>query len=169
VSTLTPEQTQAIIQRLAGQTNIPSGLGDEREACSVAAINLALTGQMTDSVPPCMSEVIGKWIIATQDAMPATLRNSPEWRALLPQAAGTGRDPAAERRRLDVILTHMWEVALPLVQPTADKCGFGSEWQAMCRLCTPAAAWAAAEQAAVAAEAWSKLDPVGMLRKLVTV
>jgi hypothetical protein len=74
---------------------LPSGLGTEESACSIAAINLALTGELTDDIPDCMSEVIGRWIIPTQDAMPAELRNSPRWKSLLPLAAGTGQGDGA--------------------------------------------------------------------------
>jgi hypothetical protein len=73
--------------------------------------------------------------------MPDELRNSTEWKTLLPLAAGTGRD--LERERLDIILDHMWGQALPLFQPLATKYGFGTEWQAMCKERTAAAARAA--------------------------
>ena len=131
-STLTSTQVQAITSRLAAQSNIPAWLGNEHEACSVGAINLALTGQLTGEVPECMSHIIGWWIIRTQDRMPADMRNSTEWRALLPLAAGTGRDPALEKRRSALIVQHMWEVVLPLVQPRADAQGYGVAWREMC-------------------------------------
>ncbi len=141
------------IQKIADTVNrmhLPVGLGDEENACSIAAINLALTGELTDDIPQCMSEVIGRWIITTQDAMPDTMRNSAEWKALLPYAAGTGR--ALEKGRLALILDHMWGVTLPILQPLADAKGFGAEWKTMTTERTEAAAKAAAE-AAGAAEA----------------
>lgn len=177
MSTLTEAQAQAIAARLASQPCIPVGLGDEHAACSIAAINLALTGQLTDNIPPCMSKVIGRWIIRTQDRMPAGMRNSTEWRALLPLAAGTGRDMALEKRRSALVVQHMWEVALPLVQPRADARGYGVEWREMCeqrtaesarRACKAAAAATAAATAAdIAADAWQKLDPIGLLQQLI--
>jgi len=144
MSTITLEQQQAIAAKLASM-HLPSGLGDEESACSIAAINLALTGELTDDIPPCMSEVIGKWIIRIQDAMPADMRNSERWKQLLPRAAGTGR--AKEKERLAIILDWMWESVLPTLQPLADKHGFGREWQTM----TTERTKAAAEAAAVAA------------------
>lgn len=177
MSTLTEAQTQAIVDRLAAQPNIPVGLGDEHAACSIAAINLALTGQLTDEIPPCMSLVIGRWIIRTQDRMPAGMRNSACWRALLPLAAGTGRDLALETRRSALIVQHMWEVALPMVQARADARGYGAEWKAMCmertvesarkaRKAAAAHAYAAYDAAATYA-AWKTLDPIGLLQRLV--
>lgn len=186
MTTLTPDQEQAIHDKLASIKHIPVGLGTEHEACSIAAINLALSGRLTDDIPPCMSEIIGRWIIHIQDAMPDSMRNSPEWRALLPLAAGTGREHEAER--LDVIMDWMWATVLPTLQLIADKEGFGPQWAAMCKERTAKAAWAA-EAAAWAAEAaaetaawaagaaawaapraaWAQFNPIGLLQKLIEV
>ena len=83
--------------------DIPAGMGTRRAACSVAAINLALTGELTDQVPRCMSTVIGHWIISTQDNLSDEVRNSAEWRDLLPLAAGTGRDELREMERARIL------------------------------------------------------------------
>ena len=131
MTTLTPEQTQSIADKLAGMT-LPSGIGDEHNACSIAAINLALTGKLSDDIPHCMSEVIGKWIIEVQDSAPEDMRNSKRWKSLLPLAAGTGRD--LEEARFKLLLDWMWEEVLPTLQPLADESGFGKEWQNMIML-----------------------------------
>jgi len=149
MSTITTEQQQAITNLLATMT-LPAGLGTKKNACSIAAINLALSGQLTDDIPACMSPVIGRWVIGVQDAMPADMRNSAEWKRLLPLAAGTGR--YHEEARLQLVLQWMWEVALPIIQPMADERGFGAEWRTMLRERTPSAA-AAAYAADVAANA----------------
>ena len=148
MSTITLEQQTAIAEKLATM-NLPSGLGDEESACSIAAINLALSGRLTDDIPDCMSKVIGKWIIGVQDSMPDDMRNSGRWKSLLPRAAGTGR--AKEKERLAIILDWMWESVLPTLQPLADKHGFGREWQTMTTERTEAAARAAAYAEAYAA------------------
>jgi hypothetical protein len=139
------------IAEVVNRMHLPIGLGDKENACSIAAINLALTGELTDKIPDCMSGVIGRWIISTQDAMPDAMRNSPEWKRLLPLAAGTGREH--EKERIDLLLNHMWTVALPLIQPVADAHGFGDEWRAMLAEKSKSAAMAAAAEAAEAAEA----------------
>ena len=95
---ITQEQKDAIAAKVNGMT-LPSGVGTKESACSIAAINLALTGRLTDRIPDCMSEVVGKWIIVVQDAMPDKMRNSPAWKSLLPLAAGTGREREPERER----------------------------------------------------------------------
>jgi hypothetical protein len=190
MSTITIEQQTAIAAKLASM-HLPSGLGTEESACSIAAINLALTGRLTDDIPDCMSKVIGRWIISVQDAMPADMRNSGRWKSLLPAAAGTGRDK--EQERLAIILDWMWGTVLPTLQPLADERGFGREWQAMTTERTGAAAhaaraaalavvWAAAREAALAdtayaaewaaraaaaARAWQAFDPCGLLEKLI--
>jgi len=178
MTTITAEQQQAITNLLATMT-LPAGLGTAENACSIAAINLALSGQLTDDIPACMSLVIGRWVIRVQDAMPADLRNSAEWKRLLPLAAGTGRDH--EEARLQLVSQWMWEVALPLIQPMADEQGFGAQWRTMLRERTPsatdaaastayayAAAAAAANAARAADEVWRQLDPCGLLQRLIT-
>lgn len=147
--TITKEQQAAIAAKLEGMI-LPAGLGDEDNACSIAAINLALTGQLTDKIPDCMSPVIGQWIISVQDAMPAELRNSPRWKELLPLAAGTGR--AHEQERLTVIMDWMWVTVLPSLQPLADKNDFGTEWR---RMTTERSSEMAMEAAFAAGAAWA--------------
>lgn len=188
MTTITNQQQQAITNLLATMT-LPAGLGTKKNACSIAAINLALSGQLTDIIPACMSPVIGRWIIGVQDAMSGDMRNSAEWKRLLPLAAGTGLDH--EEARLQLVLQWLWEVALPLVLPIADERGFGAEWRTMLRDRTPSAAADAADAAtaattaraaantayaAVAAayaaraadEVWRQLDPCGLLQRLIT-
>lgn len=151
MTTITTEQQQAIT-KLLDQMTLPAGLGTEESACSIAAINLALSGQLTDAIPLCMSAVIGKWIIGVQDEMPAEMRNSAEWKRLLPLAAGTGRQH--ERKRMEIIMNWMWSTVLPTLQPIADRDGFENQWRMMLQQrTTEAAAVAAAMAAAYAADA----------------
>jgi hypothetical protein len=186
MSTITLKQQQAIAEKLATMT-LPSGLGTEESACSIAAINLALSGKLTDAIPPCMSQVIGKWIIQMQDAMPDDMRNSDRWKQLLPLAAGTGRNK--EKERLAAILDWMWGTVLPTLQPLADARGFGAEWKRMntertreaaeraayaadaaeraARAAAARAAAYAAAYAAYAADTWQTVDPCGLLERLI--
>lgn len=142
MSTLSSDQQKAIADLLA-RTSLCVGLGSGEKngkitACSLAAINLALTGKLTDRIPDCMSLVIGRWIVRIQDRMPNEIRNSPEWRQLLPLAAGTGRDHEGKRR--DLILSWMWdrlgdEAVLKAVSASAR-----TAWDAMTAERTSAAA-----------------------------
>jgi hypothetical protein len=150
MSTITQEQQEAIKQFVFTH-HLPSGLGNKEEACSIAAINLALSGELTDMIPNCMSPVIGRWIIGVQDSMPDAMRNSDEWRGLLPLAAGTGREH--EARRSEILLNWMWDVVLPELQPIADRGGYGIKWKAMTTEKTAAAARYAADAAAADADA----------------
>ncbi len=181
MSTITQSQQDAIRAYVTSH-HLPSGLGTAEAACSIAAINLALTNTLTDDVPPCMSVVIGRWIIGVQDAMPDAMRNSPAWKSLLPFAAGTGRD--REPQRLAIVLDWMWTRVLPTLQPLADKHGFGDAWTSMLTEKTQKAADAAeraadadaaaadaAERAADAADAetWNTFDPCEVLQRLIDV
>jgi hypothetical protein len=143
--TFTQEHKAKLEQYLATHT-LPSGLGTEESACSLAAINLALSGELTDEIPDCMSDVLGTATMVLQDAMPSEMRNSLRYKTLLPDMAGTGRKH--EQERLAILINWMWSVVLPQLQPLADKHGFGSEWQTMCQLKTAASARTAAVAAA---------------------
>ena len=147
---ITTEQETAIRETLATMPTLAVGIGTAEQACSIAAINLAMTGTLTDAVPACMSRVIGRWIISVQDQMPATIRDSAAWRELLVLSAGTGGEHEAER--LVLVLDWMWD-ALALVQPRADMRGYGVAWATMLRERTVQSARAASAYAAAAASA----------------
>ena len=183
---MTIEQTRSKIAEIVNQMHLTQGLGDADNACSFAAVNLALSGELTDKCPDCASDVLWNWGIVTQDAMPDDLRNSQLWKDLLPLVAGTGK--AHEKERFKIILDHMWTVVLPYLQPLADEKGFGNEWRRMILERTPEAAreavWAAAAGAKTAARAavwaeaagaseyenvWTAFDPCGLLKKLIAV
>lgn len=141
--TLTQNQRTAITNQIHGMRSVARGVGDAESACSIAAINLALTGELTDRVPDCMSRVIGEWIIIIQDAIPAETRNSRRYTELLPLAAGTGR--LFEQERLDILLNWMWTAVLPLRQARADRCGHGRSWRNMYEKRTRQAAYSACD------------------------
>jgi hypothetical protein len=73
--TFTQKHKAKLEQYLATHT-LPSGLGIKESACSIAAINLAVSGTLTDDIPDCMSEVLGRATIRLQDSMPEEMRNS---------------------------------------------------------------------------------------------
>jgi hypothetical protein len=150
-STLSKKEMDKIASYIEGR-HLGAGRGTETEPCSVAAINLALTGKLTDDVPGCMSQVIGAVVIRLQGPMPDEMRNSREWRELLPLAAGTGRDPKREKERAAIALEWMWSTVLPQLQPWAERHGFGPEWAAMCEQRTQEAAETA--RAAAASSSW---------------
>lgn len=100
-------------------------------------------------IPDNMSEVIGYWILAIQDAIPDDLRNSPEWKTLLTEAEGTGREH--ENQCLQIVMDWMWTDVLPILQPQADQQGLGAAWRQMCQEKTTDAA----TETANAVEVWT--------------
>jgi len=192
----TPEIRQKLEHYLATH-DLPQGVGTEESACSIAAVNLALSGRLTDKIPDCMSDVIGQATIVLQDAMPAEMRNSARYKSWLPTAVGTGREQ--EQERLAVLMGWMWDTVLPQLQQLADKQGFGEEWQKMCdektaraaaraadaaaayahaaaaRAAADAAARAAARAADAAARAaacagfWTAVDPISVLERMTNL
>ena len=188
MTTVWTQEADARLQDYLASHELVAGIGTEESACSVAAINLALTEKVTDTIPMCMSNVIGQWMIVVQDAMPSEMRNSSGWKCLLPMAAGTGHE--REEERLALIMDWMWGTVLPDLQSVADRGGFGAEWRTMCVEKSPkaagAAAWAALDAARAAGAAardaraagaaawdatrdaaWERYDPVGLLARLV--
>jgi hypothetical protein len=108
------------VSRFLSKTNLHQGLGSAVSPCSIAAINLALTGVLNDERPPCMSPIIHRFIMEVQDAAGPEMRNSREWKALLPWAAGSLDEDEIEHERLLVIRDWMWDVVLPKHRPAED-------------------------------------------------
>ncbi len=131
-STWSPEADHRLRTFLATH-ELSIGGGPEEHACSLVAINLALTGRPTRGIPDCMSAAIGYWIICIQTEMPDEIRNGRAWKYVLPRAAATGRD--REQERLTVLLDCAWNTVFPLLQGLADRKGFGDEWRKMCAAC----------------------------------
>ena len=182
MTTVWTQEADARLRDYLASHELVDGIGTEESTCSIAAINLALTEKVTDTIPKCMSKIIGQWMMPIQDVMPGKIRNSSGWKCLLPMAAGTGRE--REEERLALIMDWMWGTVLPDVQSVADQGGFGAEWRTMCMEKSPDAAGDAAGDAGDAtvaagaaagdaawdagAAAWERYDPVGLLARLVT-
>ena len=130
MTTVWTQEADARLRDYLASHELVAGSGTEESACSVAAINLALTEKLTDAIPKCMSKVIGQWMMVVQDVMPSEMRNSSMWKCLLPMAAGTGRE--REEERLALIMDWMWGTVLPDLQSVAYQGGFGAEWRTMC-------------------------------------
>ena len=109
---------------------IPRGIGTEEAACSLGAINIALYGYLAENVPVSMSPLVARWIVGVQDAIPGHMRNSREWKDLLPLAAVTGREH--EQERWGIVADWIWGTVLPAAQDHADICGVGPVWQLLC-------------------------------------
>jgi hypothetical protein len=116
MTTITDAQRAQLAEAFASPTlRIGEGLGttgpvDSGERCTIAEIALVLTGTLSDGPHPCISEVIRRWVIPIQDAMPDELRNSPAWRAAAPLIAGTATDDERiESERRDMIIAWMWD------------------------------------------------------------
>lgn len=120
---------QQKIARHVKDLDICHGVGDKESHCTMAAINYALTGIVTDDIPDCTSEVIGTWVVELQDQTPITLINSDKWKNLVPLIYGSGRDH--EQQRIDILIQWMWESVLPQLLPLTKKVALGSDWQYM--------------------------------------
>ena len=111
--------------------HIPRGLGNKEGVCSLAAINLAIDGVLTDDIPDCMSYILGEMTIKMQDYMPDHMRNSGRFKRLLLDMPCTGR--TQEKERLAIFVDWLYSTILPSIQHVADSHGFGDVWHTMCR------------------------------------
>ena len=126
------------------------GLGMPEQPCSIAAVQMVLSGLRTDILPTCMSEVAGIYVRIIQDSVPDSVRNSTDWYDALIDIAGSGRDPDAENVRLGLLLDWLYEDVLPLVQARADAGGYGLAWDELCAHRTSDAARRAEKAIAIA-------------------
>lgn len=79
------------------------------ERCTMAAINLILTGKLNDAPHPCVSEVIRRWVMRVQDVIPGRIRNSLAWRTAAVDIAGSATTRAAELARAQMLVAWMWD------------------------------------------------------------
>lgn len=105
---------RAKVTELLAQVTLRHGLGTAAEPCSVAAIHIALTGRVTDGPHPCMSNVVRRWVIRVQDAMPVELLNrgtehGDRWQETLPLLVGSAAGKDVEAARLETIVHWMWD------------------------------------------------------------
>ena len=108
---LTDTQLAAVREAFVDEnTRLVHGVGESAEArCTIAAINIALTGKLTDKAHPCVSEVIRQWVIRVQDAMPVEMLNEPQWRQAAIGIAGSAAPPEVEQRRVELTVEWMWD------------------------------------------------------------
>jgi hypothetical protein len=155
MTTITDVQRARLAEAFASPSlRLGRGLGtvgpvDFGERCTIAEINLVLTGTLSDDPHPCISEVIRRWVIRIQDAMPDEIRNSAAWRTSAPLIAGTGTDDErVESKRRDAIVAWMWDRLADEAVLAALPDEVRPVWDRMLAERTPAAAAYAAHAAA---------------------
>jgi len=90
------------------------GLGTVDEPCTIAAINLQLTGELTGGDPTgCMSVIVRRWTIRVQDLMPAEMltpddEHGRRWREVAPMIAGSKHNGPPNEQRAAILLDWMW-------------------------------------------------------------
>jgi hypothetical protein len=201
MTTITDAQRAQLAEAFASPAlRLGQGLGkrgpiDSGERCTIAEINLVLTGTLSADPHPCISEVIRRWVIRIQDAMPDELRNSAAWRSVAPLIAGTAtEDERVESERRDMIMAWMWDRLADEAVLAALPDEMRPAWDRMLTERTSAAARrvgaysAAAAASAIAAHVatsaaavavtytaddrqayWRRADPAGLLARLVTI
>lgn len=188
--TITDADRDAIRATLQDVTLV-HGVGnlDAHTACTIAAVNLALTGELRDDDPAdCISPVIRRWVIGVQDSMPEAMLAEDAWRDLIPWIAGTRSTSDVEQARLALILDWMWDrlAAIRDVVPESARDAWDrmlaertsaatAAYDAAATRATAAAAYDAAAYdaaattyaAADAAAFWRDADPAALLAALI--
>lgn len=108
---------------------IPAGTGEEDAPCSIAAINLVLDEEFTDTIREGMSVEIGYWIREVQDAMPEGLRNSMAWKMLLVETPWTDINHEVDIRRYQQ--NWLFTKVVDSVREIATYCDLKDEWVKM--------------------------------------
>ena len=103
------------------------GAGTKESPSPMQAINLAMSGRLSDNTPPTMSRVIGCWFMCEGDGLPHAIVNSRQWKDALLDAPGTGL--MLEQERLSLVLDWLWGTVLPHLQAIADELGLGAAWE----------------------------------------
>ena len=154
---ITDKQRKAIRKRLRTLTLVHEvGYATGGTACTISAINLALTGQLTDTDPSkCMWDALRLFVIRVQDEMPLQMMEPGDehgdlWRAIVPYIAGS-RDLPDKPARLALILDWMWERLGDPAVVAAVPAHILPVWQSMVTLRTLRAADDASKAAVIAA------------------
>jgi hypothetical protein len=80
-----------------------------------------------------MSPVIHRFIIEAQDSAGYVMRNSKEWKALLPWAAGSLDEDEIELERLRLVRDWLWDTVFPneIMFKSSALAGLRYDWEAM--------------------------------------
>lgn len=136
-SSVTEEQVGELKKYLKTHKLCMSLHDHDDNVCSMAAINIALTGRIADEIPECMSRVLGRWIIVTQDLYGDDMRNSQLWKELLPIAVTKGRE--LEAAQLVKLISLTFNEARVVARRPERMEGIEDEWADMIRLKTESA------------------------------
>jgi len=77
-----------------------------------------------------MSPALWAFARKAQQFMPEELSATPAWAHAVSGVVGRS-SPDDEQKRTSLVVEWMWATVLPLVQPHADRQGFGSSWSLM--------------------------------------
>jgi hypothetical protein len=101
-------QLQSLVASFVTGATLGQGLNNSQTPCTIATINLTLSGRFTDNCPECMSPELCDFVITLQDSLSHECRNSPEWKSIIPLLLNT-KDQNAE------IKSHIQKLSIRLL------------------------------------------------------
>ena len=133
--TLAEKRKEKLTEYLDQYDITKGGGGEPGRYCSIQIINYVAGKQKIDDVtPPYMSKVIRNWIVYTQDAMPAEMRNSKGWKDGLIQVAYSGRQQ--EEAYLNIISDWLYEEVMQISKLISMAEYYKTDeeyWQKLCQ------------------------------------
>jgi hypothetical protein len=177
------QETREQVARECATRRMVTGTGDHGEgtACLMSAVNLGLTGRLTDKHHPYVSEAVRGLVVGLHDSLPDAVRSGQAWRSLGPLMLGTG-DDGHDDERVRMILG--WVRGSVLSDDTASAAAYAAATAyaydyatayaraAASSVARAAAARAADDDDAYAAareEFWRRVDAPGLIRSLCEV
>ena len=100
-------QLQSQVATFVTAATLGQGLNDSQTPCTIAAINLTLTGRFTDNCPECMSPELCDFVVILQDSLSHECRNSPEWKSVIPLLLNTKDQNAEIKSRIRELSTRL--------------------------------------------------------------
>lgn len=91
---------QKLVATFVTGATLGQGLNDSQTPCTIAAINLTLSGRFSDDCPECMSPELCDFVIYLQDSITHECRNSAEWKSVIPLLLDTKDQNAEIKNRI---------------------------------------------------------------------
>jgi hypothetical protein len=156
-------QLQSLVASFVTGATLGQGLNNSKTPCTIAAINLTLSGRFTDDCPHCMSPELCDFVVILQDSLSHECRNSPEWKSIIPLLLNTKDQDAEIKSRIQELSTKLLINAGYSSTETADTAKL-HDWQfTSVQLCNKLNITGATKIRAF----WDSLNPSALVREVL--
>lgn len=155
-------EIQSLVASFVTSATLGKGLDNSKTPCTIAAINLTLSGRYTDECPECMSPELCDFVVVLQDRLSNKCRNSAEWKSIIPLLLNTKDQDAEIKSRIRKLSTKLLTnegYSLTKATDLADLDDWCYTLEFMCKL-----------NSAISSEVeayWDSLNPPGLVMKVL--